>query len=207
MKKIFLFFMIAAVMCLGLVGCGNGGEPETTVDTNIETQTNATESIPVEEALKQLPDIGELTYVQYNALAPELQQAIKDTFATDKEFVDWYAEIKKDHEAFEDFLNPDKKPTISTEPTEGDATDPTEDESVTGTTAPSENNPDVDSVTFMEYQAMSASEQKKFIASFESLDAFIEWHAAAVQEYKDGMIEFGPSTIITTPDESVEDES
>lgn len=189
-RRILAFLLMVFVLSAGFAGCSNDGKVETTNDTQFDTNPETTESIPVEEALKQLPDIGEMSYPQYNALTPELQEAIKNTFNTDKEFVDWYSGIKEEHEAFEELL--DSKPT----------TDATTDS--TDTTTPTEKNPEADDITFLEYQAMSASEQKKFIASFGSIDAFMKWHSDAVQKYKDEMTEWGSSNKPTDPTIEIE---
>ena len=94
-------------------------------------------------------------------------------------------------------------PTTPTqEPTTPTATEPevTEPEApyfpeATGTPAP-----DKDEVTYLEYHSMSAAEQKAFINTFESYDAFFEWHDAAKKAYEDSMIEIDGSTPVDVED-------
>lgn len=117
--------------------------------------------------------------------------------------------------AGEDSVTPTKKPdavdptsptkdttgTI-TKPTTPRPTEPEETEpekpyfpEATGTPAPEK-----DEVTYLEYHEMSATEQKAFINTFESYDAFFEWHDAAKKAYEDSLIEIDGSTPVDMED-------
>ena len=83
-----------------------------------------------------------------------------------------------------------------TEPTTTPTTEPKETEpdkpyfpEATGTPAPEKGE-----VTYLEYHAMTATEQKAFINTFESYDAFFEWHDAAKKAYEDSLIEIDGTT-------------
>lgn len=210
MKNKFLLVILLVIVISVLVGCdanvkvdisNNTNKGATNNDSNASSgainNTEPSETVTVEEALKQLPDISELTYSQYMALTPELQEAIKNTFASEKDFVVWLSEIKATEDAFNEFLNGSQNTTEGTETAE-----PTGDGSTNQPTIPPQNN--ADGVTFLEYQAMSAAEQQRFIASFGSVEAFMAWHAAAVQEYKDSMKEWGSSNTSTEPTDITE---
>lgn len=213
-KNIFICLAILVFLSAALGGCGRDMKNETTDNTKIENSTeidsNQKGSLPVEEVLKQLPDINELSYSQYMALSPDVQQAIINTFATDKEFADWLFEIKQIEDAFNQVLNQQTTTGTVMEPTEVESTAASESTDGTDGTeypeppsTPNADDPKSEGVTFMDYQKMSASEQKKFIASFGSIDAFMQWHADAVQKYKDSMTEWG-STGNTPTDPAIE---
>lgn len=107
------------------------------------------------------------------------------------------------------------------DPTQGEATEPeaTEDPVVTGPTLDMEdpeNNgssdvpnlpentgkpaPEKSGVTYLDYHSMSADQQKAFINSFGSYDAFFEWHDAAKKAYEDSLIELDGTTPVDMED-------
>lgn len=54
--------------------------------------------------------------------------------------------------------------------------------------------PEKEGVTYLDYHSMSADQQKAFINSFGSYDAFFEWHDAAKKAYEDSLIELDGTT-------------
>lgn len=71
------------------------------------------------------------------------------------------------------------EPSQNTEPTESE-TNPTEN-------TPPPDNGEINSLAqeYIDYYNMSADEQQKFIDSFDSIEAFFEWHTVAKQAYED----------------------
>lgn len=193
-RKLFLFLLIAAISCSAFVGCGGNGDTGTTESTTDPAQQAAVDVTTENATTEATINVDELSYLQYNAMSPENQQAVIDTFDTVEEFIDWFNEAKQEHEHFQELVNQGSTNT-STDPTGSENTD---------TTTPEVTNPVANDVTFLEYQAMSGMEQKKFINSFPSIDAFMAWHTAAMQEYKDSMTEFSASNPVIIPTESTE---
>lgn len=56
--------------------------------------------------------------------------------------------------------------------------------------------PQSDELTYLEYHNLSATEQKAFINTFESYDAFFAWHDAAKKAYEESLIEIDNSSTI-----------
>ena len=71
------------------------------------------------------------------------------------------------------------EPSQTTESTES-ATNPTEN-----TTSPNDDEINSLAQEYMNYYNLSGEEQQKFIDSFDSIEAFFEWHTAAKQAYED----------------------
>lgn len=96
------------------------------------------------------------------------------------------------------------------EVTEPEETTLPEETYIAGETAPIPEDPDVPDfpdvdeddeqesggVTYLDYHNMTATQQKAFIESFGSYDAFFAWHEAAYQAYLDGLVEIGGDTTI-----------
>lgn len=76
-----------------------------------------------------------------------------------------------------------------------ETTAPTEDQESEETTAPT--SPEESTQTYKAYMDMSADEQAAFIASFESVDAFMSWFNKAKAEYDstDGSIDIGSGSV------------
>lgn len=71
------------------------------------------------------------------------------------------------------------------------------------TTAPKDySNASPEEITYMDYyMSMTAEEQAAFINSFESYDAFFDWHTAAKEDYMSSQKEIdGSETIYLEPD-------
>lgn len=196
MKRRIISFLIATlILCSIFAGCGGNNdstEPETTNVTNAST----------------IPDLDTLTLSEFKEMTSEQQQSIAESFETPDEYASWYNDKVQESESD---AEKQKDPTGTTEnnDTTGstDATDSTESTEVTESTVATESDstlpeiPDVtipskDEVTYQEYRAMSGAEQKKFINSFESIDAFMAWYAKAEQEYMNSIPEFNGSTPI-----------
>ena len=60
--------------------------------------------------------------------------------------------------------------------------------------------PEKTGVTYLDYHSMSADQQKAFINSFGSYDAFFEWHDAAKKAYEDSLIELDGTTPVDMED-------
>lgn len=204
-RKMILILITAALIISMFFGCGadNGStEPETTDTTSFT-----------------IPDLETLTFSEFKEMTSEQQMAIVESFESQDAYTTWFNEMLHEHEASGDEKNDptdvanNDETTVTDEPTEvtqttaaNDPTDVTEPVEPTETTAPAETTepseptenpdvtePDAKEMTFLEYQNLSGEEQKEFINSFPSIDAFMAWHAAAVQEYKDNMTEWGSS--------------
>ena len=188
-RKILLFLMIAMLLFTMFVGCDNH-------NSDNEPSTNESIQGTTESATKSAINIDELTYSQYNAMSSEQQQEVVNMFDTVEEFIHWYNEEKQFHEEFQDkiYSNITIEPTDATNDSEPNKTT----ETIDGTegTDPVESKPETSGVTYLEYHAMSGKEQKKFINSFPSIDAFMEWHTAAYQAYKDSLTEIDGTTPI-----------
>lgn len=149
--------------------------PDSSIPTVNENSSDETVS------LITIPDVYELTYPQYIALSQEAQKAVMETFSSVEEFLQWLENSKKEHEEFQDkLMNTGSSDAGDNTPNDGDSDTPVQ-------TLP----PESEGITFLDYQAMSGEEQRRFINSFPSIDAFMAWHAAALQEYKDSMVEWG----------------
>lgn len=60
--------------------------------------------------------------------------------------------------------------------------------------------PEIDEIGYMDYHNMSATEQKAFINTFESYDAFFDWLDAAKEKYEKEMVEIDGSTPVNAGD-------
>ena len=210
MKNTFLFLIIAAMICFMLVGCGNNVDDRTTLSTvptntvEITDQQTVTQMESQEENL----DISQITYIQFNAMSAEEQQTIMDSFPSNDDFFLWYSSIKKIHDDFQDKLKPQPSTGHESESEhnqEATANDPDlTDAPTTGdpneTEVPSVSNPQVSEMTFMQYHNLSATEQKAFINSFETIDDFVAWHDAAEKEYNSSLPELDGTTPIDLED-------
>lgn len=111
----------------------------------------------------------------------------------------------KGNETSKDPTTPTKNPITPTKPSQQGTTTPTIPEETEpevpyfpeATDTPA---PEKDEVTYMDYHSMTATEQKAFINTFESYDAFFEWHEAAKKAYEDGLIEIDGSTPVNMED-------
>lgn len=179
--KSLLFLLIAAILCSVFVGCGDGNnstEPETTN----ATQTTTDDTLFDIEEETTLPNVDTLTLPEYNAMTAEQQHAIMNTFETTDDFFEWYNEKVQD---YQEYVEQQKNPTEDT--TNNEATE---------ITVPNVSVPVPDKVTYLDYYSMSADEQLAFINSFESIDAFFDWHTDAKKIYQDSMIEIDGTTPI-----------
>ena len=120
-------------------------------------------------------------------MSPENQQAVINTFESVNDFFDWYNDAKQEYEEFQD-----KIMNSGSIETNQDVSDGNE----TTTTSPELNNSQAKEMTYLAYHALSGAQQKKFINSFDSIDAFVAWHNNAKQAYFDSMTELDGSTPI-----------
>lgn len=197
-NKLILLVVIGAVLCGLIVGCSDDATHNTNGTLQSMEPTDVSTSTQTEPA-KTIPDINTITYLQFEGMSIDEQQAVIDSFATNDEFLAWYLDIKQTHEAFQNKLKP--------QPTTGDGNDPenTEEPTVSdpaGTEEPAANNPQAEEMTFLKYHNLSAAEQKAFINTFSSIDEFVEWHSNAKQKYMDSMIEIDGTTPIDLDDVS-----
>ena len=94
-------------------------------------------------------------------------------------------------------LEDETEPTVPEKEEEKpkETTAPAEDQETEETTAPTA--PEESAQSYKAYMAMSADEQAAFIASFESVDAFMTWFNKAKAEYDstDGSIDIGSGSV------------
>ena len=161
------FILLALTMLLCLVGC-KGNKPATT--TEATTTASTTES-----SFTQGTSGDDETYS-----ADDVADKETDPTVHDKE---------------EDKVEETTVPTVETE-TEGTTAptlqEETESEETTAPTQPGET-----FTTYKAYMDMSADEQAAFIASFDSIDAFMAWFNNAKAEYDstDGSVDIGSGSI------------
>lgn len=130
-------------------------------------------------------------------------------------------------EQVEDPMNPAEAPTnvdvdpdviLTTEPTEGAETEPTQKVEPTKPvenqkpTEPTEATipelptepgtvvPETETLDYLKYHNMSGSEQAAFINTFPSVDAFFQWYNAAKKEYEDSLTEIDGDTTLDLGD-------
>lgn len=204
MKKLIpLVLVLAVFISLVAVGCGKG-ETETTGTeqaaqsaptlniTVIESTPAVTEPTMLLETDATIPGGHTITFTEFMSMNGEQLKNLISKFESKEQYDAWLDEIEQD---YQDFIQAGGKPQQS-DPTEG----PTEPEGpifpdVTDTTAPPQ-----DGLTFLEYHNLSAEEQKAFINTFPSIDAFIAWHTAARKAYEDSLIEIDGTTPIYAGD-------
>lgn len=200
-NKILIFLMVASIFCALIVGCADNQTDNIQASTNVITQDAATEGTDASnidayevteptETDTTIPSGHIITYSEYVAMTGEQKKNIMKQFPNKVVFEQWLAEIKQDYEHYMTTIKPvqvvDPKP--STEPTE--STGPIFPD-VTDTNAPEK-----DELTYLEYHNLSADEQKAFINTFDSIDAFFEWYSAARKAYEDSLIKIDGTTPI-----------
>lgn len=166
MKKRIAALLMATLLILMLTACKKGGEEATTGETaTMETTT-------VETTEPYVPGVGPNIFDDEEALAE-----LEGTEATE-------AEEKNNSES-------EKEPTKATEPkatepkaTEPKATEPTPTEPKPTEPKPTEAAPVVEQTEYERYLAMSGDEQKAFMESFGSIEAFFEWLNTAKAEHE-----------------------
>ena len=194
-RKIISFLIATLLLCSVFVGCNNGNN-----STDPET-TNATNAVTI-------PDLNTLTLSEFKDMTSEQQMAVAESFETADEYAKWYNDKLNEHE---ETIGQQKDPALETENIDttgsADATEATVQTEATESTVATEQEPTIpdkpvvtepsdDVVTYLDYKAMSGAEQKEFIYSFPSIDAFMAWYAKAEQEYMDSLPEFNGSTPI-----------
>lgn len=158
MNKRILALLLALTVLLTLAACRKKAPEETTVPATTE---------------KKMETVPETT-----------EETMPGVVVLEEKVVDPRENTEGMYEMYEDPEPPleTTKPTEASRPTE--ATQPTQPE----TTEPSENTQsgtvDVSLTDYERYNAMSASEQEAFIATFDSLSAFVEWYNNAMAEYE-----------------------
>ena len=171
MKKLLAVMMVFALL-LALNACGKKNTEQ--------TETNAPETeapailVPEENAGVDATEKNEETEA-----ATEATEA--DTPVVDNPFGEVEGEDTPTQPAATE-PKPTEKHDNDKKPQE---TKPAGDKNPTDSTKPTEKpgSGDSDAVTYEEYMQMTATEQRDYMESFESVDAFFAWYNAAKAEY------------------------
>ncbi len=182
-KKLVVFLIVAAVACTLFVGCGEDPNPTgTTGGDAIQNTTEITDPIITTETDATIPGGEVITYTEFESMTGSQQKDVISKFESQEQFDNWYEEIKQDHNDYVETVKPPE--IINPNPT----TEPTEEAGPLFPEATDITVPENNEITYLDYHSMTAAEQKAFINTFESFDAFFEWHDAAYQAYKDSMV-------------------
>lgn len=174
MKKLICAILAVMMLCM-MTACRSGGSETTgpSVSGNVPNVTTPVGTNPGNQGIVDLTDPTDPI--------EETTEPIEETTEPTEEPTD--PEEDPDEDPLEDPTDPDEDPV---EPTE-EPTDPEDDDPPVETTQPTEPQTGSDEpvvLTYEEYMALSPEEQQAYYESFPTLEEFIAWHNAALEEYE-----------------------
>lgn len=166
---------LAAVLML--TACRSGGGETTAPSAQLPTQTTAPAvTLPKGEGVEEWDDPIETT--EPNVATEPREDSTEPPVST--------TEPDEDPAQPTEQTEPTDPPAQNTKPTEpSDPAKPTDPPAPPATTQPQAGGSDPADVTYEEYLAMSPYEQQAHYERFDSLEAYIAWHNAALAEYEE----------------------